>query len=107
MPRVSREVIGHELIVRPDAKIVKQTLCRFAQDRNEAIREELDKLLKASFIREVLHPKSLANPVIVHKANGKWRMSADLTNLTKACPKDNFSLPRIDQLVDSIAGCEF
>lgn len=44
--------------------------------------------------------------ITLHKANGKWRMSADLTNLTKACPKGNFSLPRIDQLVDSIAGCE-
>ena len=28
----------------------------------------------------------------------------DFTNLNKACPKDSFSLPRINQLVDSIAG---
>ena len=31
-------------------------------------------------------------------------MCVDFTNLNKACPKDNFLLPRIDQLVDSIAG---
>ena len=38
------------------------------------------------------------------KANGKWRMCVDFTNLNKACLKDSFPLPRIDQLVDSTAG---
>nr|AAL91598.1 Putative gag-pol precursor [Oryza sativa Japonica Group] len=106
MPGVPREVIEHKLMVRPDAKPVKQKLQRFALDRKQAIREELDKLLKAGFIREVLHPKWLANPVMVRKANEKWRMCVDFTDLNKACPKHHFSLPRIDQLVDSTAGCE-
>jgi hypothetical protein len=35
-----------------------------------------------------------------------WRMCVDYTNLNKACPKDPFSLPRIDQVIDSTAGCE-
>ena len=39
-------------------------------------------------------------------ANGKWRTCVDFTDLNKACPKDDFPLPRIDQLVDSTAGCE-
>ena len=38
------------------------------------------------------------------KANGKWRMYVDFTNMNKACPKDSFHLPRIDQLMDSTAG---
>ncbi len=79
---------------------------RFAPDRKQAIREQLDKLLKDGFIREVLHPEWLANPIMVRKANEKWRMCVDFTNLNKACPKDHFPLPRIDQLVDSTAGCE-
>ena len=33
-------------------------------------------------------------------------MCVDFTDLNKACPKDDFPLPRIDQLVDSTAGCE-
>ena len=37
------------------------------------------------------------------KANGKWRICVDFTDLNKACPKDSFPLPRIDQLVDSTA----
>ena len=31
-------------------------------------------------------------------------MCVDFTNLNKACPKDSFLLPRIDQLVDLTAG---
>ena len=38
---------------------------------------------------------------MVKKANGKWRMCVDFTDLNRACPKDSFPLPRIDQLVDS------
>jgi hypothetical protein len=54
----------------------------------------------------VYHPKWLANPVLVKKKNGKWRMCVDYTSLNKACPKDTLPLPRIDQVVDSTSGCE-
>ena len=33
-------------------------------------------------------------------------MCIDYTGLNKACPKDHFPLPRIDQIVDSTSGCE-
>ena len=64
------------------------------------------KLLVAGFIREVYHPEWLANPVLVLKKSGKWRMSIDYMGLNKACPKDLFPLPRIDQIIDSTSGCE-
>jgi hypothetical protein len=67
---------------------------------------ELQKLLEARFIKNVFHPTWLANPVLVKKKNGKWRMCVDYTGLNKACPKVPFSLPRIDQIVDSTAGYE-
>ena len=47
------------------------------------------------------YPEWLANVVQAKKASGKWRMCVDFTNLNKACPKDSFPLPRIDQLMDS------
>ena len=48
----------------------------------------------------------MANPVVVRKANGKWRLCIDYTDINKACPKDPFPLPRINQIVDSTAGCD-
>nr|ABA95369.1 retrotransposon protein, putative, Ty3-gypsy subclass [Oryza sativa Japonica Group] len=100
------EVIEHSLHVKEDAKPIKQRLCRFAQDRKDAIKEELTKLLAAGFIKEVLHPDWLANPVLVRKKTGQWHMCVDYTDLNKSCPKDQFGLPCIDQVVDSTAGCE-
>ena len=67
------------------------------------IAEEVRKLLEANFIREVYYLDWLANIVIVKKANGKWRMCVDFTDLNRACPKDSYPLPRIDTLVDSTA----
>ena len=54
----------------------------------------------------VLHPTWLANPVVVRKANGKWRLCIDYRDSNKACLKDPFPLPCVDQIVDSTAGCD-
>jgi hypothetical protein len=57
------------------------------------------------FIREIIHPDWLANPVLVQKKNiAEWRMCVDYMDLNKHCPKDLFGLPRIDQIVDSTIG---
>jgi len=78
----------------------------FAPERNQAIHEEMERLLKAGFIREVDYPQWLANVVLVKKSSGKWRMCMDFTDLNRACPKDSFPLPRMDVLIDSTSGHE-
>jgi hypothetical protein len=103
--RVPRELIEHSLNVHAQAVPKKQRLRRFAQDKREAIKREIAKLLAAGFIKEVIHPEWVANPVLVKKKNNEWRMCIDYTDLNKHCPKDHFGLPRIDQVVDSTVGC--
>jgi hypothetical protein len=68
--------------------------------------KEIKKLLDVSFIWEVHQPWWLSNPVVIPKANGKLRICIDYTSLNKACSKEPFSLPRIDQIVDSTSGCD-
>jgi hypothetical protein len=106
MPGIPREFAEHSLDIVPNSRAVQQWLQRFDEERHRAIGVELRKLLVDGFIKEVFHPKWLANPVLVKKKNGKWRMCVDYTGLNKACPKVPFPLPRIDQIVDSTAGCE-
>ena len=43
---------------------------------------------------------------MVKKANGKYRMCVDFTDLNKACPKDSYLFSWIDVLVDLIARYE-
>ena len=107
MTGVPRELAEHSLNINPGAKPVKQALRRFGDEKRRAIGKEIAKLLKARFIKEVIHTKWVANPVLVPKKNTKvLRMCVDYTGLNRACPKDPFPLPRIDQVIDSTAGSE-
>jgi hypothetical protein len=62
---------------------VKQHLCRFDEEKRRAIGEEVHKLMAAGFIKEVFHLEWIANPVLVKKKGGKWRMCVDYTGLIK------------------------
>ena len=104
MPGIPTEIIQHKLNVNSASKPVQQRRRVFALEQDQAVRDEVARLLSAGFIREVYYPDWLANVVLVKKANGKWRMCMDFTDLNRVCPKGSFPLPRIDQLVDSTAG---
>ena len=99
-------VITHRLNVSPSFKQIKQKRRSFALEGQKAINEEVGKLLQAGAIREVEYPEWLANVVLVKKANGKWQLCIDFTDINRACPKDSFPLPRIDLIVDATAGHE-
>ena len=104
MTRISPANASHKLNVLPSARPVRQRVRRFHLDRHQIIQAEVDKLLKAGFIREVKYSEWLANVVVVSKKGGKWRVCVDYTDLNDACPKDSFLLPWIDQIVDASTG---
>ena len=106
MGGIDPAVITHRLNTSPSFIPVKQKRRSFAPERQKAINEEVGKLLQAGAIREVEYFEWLANVVLVKKANGKWRLYIDFTNINKACPKDSFPLPRIDLIVDATTSHE-
>ncbi|KAL0312891.1 UNVERIFIED_CONTAM: hypothetical protein Sradi_5688400 [Sesamum radiatum] len=87
---ISPDVITHHLNVNPDAKPVKQKKRMFGVERSLAIKQEVEKLLKAKYVRPVQYPEWLPNVVLVPKPNGKWRLCINFIDLNKACPKDSF-----------------
>ena len=103
-PGVDPDFICHHLNVNPSITPRKQPPRRSSKDHYEAVKDEVTKLKRARVFKEVFYLEWLANTVVVKKKNGKWRVCVDFTDLNKACPKDHFPLPRIDQLVDAIAG---
>jgi hypothetical protein len=98
---VNRDVIEHSINVDSSFRPRKQRLRKMSDDKAEGALNEVKRLLSARVIREVKYPEWLANTVMVKKANGKCRMCIDFTDLNKACPKDEFLLPRIDSQVDA------
>jgi hypothetical protein len=103
---VNRDVIEHSLNVDPTVKVRKQKLLKMSDDKAKGARNKVKRLLTAGVIKEVAYPEWLANTVMVKKANGKWRICIDFTDLNKACPKDEFPLPRIDSLINVVATSE-
>ena len=104
MPRIQRRLSEHSLNILKGYKPVKQTLRRFSEPKRQAMGEELAKLIEVGFIREIKHPDWLENLVMVPKKDKSWRLCVNFKDLNKACPKDQFPLPCIDQIIDATAG---
>ncbi|KAL0361308.1 UNVERIFIED_CONTAM: Retrovirus-related Pol polyprotein from transposon [Sesamum radiatum] len=106
MEGINPAVITHHLNLDPTIRHVKQKNDTSNLRKRKIIQGDMNKLSTAGHIREIQFPEWLSNMVLVPKTSEKWRMCIDFQDLNKACPKDFYPLPRIDQLVDSMFGCE-
>lgn len=104
MPGLDEKLVTHYLHVIPGSKPIKQSPRKFRHEVEEQIKNEIQKLLAAGFIKPIHHPTWLANVVPVKKKNGQIWCCVDFRDLNKCCPKDDFSLPNIDMLVDATSG---
>ena len=91
--------ITHKLNVDPLVPRKKQKPRRLAKPHVEVV-----KLKQARSIKGVFFPEWLSNTVVVKKKNGKWRVCVDFIDLNRACLKDPFLVPKIDQLADATFG---
>ena len=104
VPRVDPEFIVHRLNVDPSFPPKKQKPRRSAKEHVKTVKLEVKRLKEAAVIKEVFFPEWLANTMVVRKKNGKWRVCVDFTDLNRACLKDPFPIPKINQLVDATYG---
>ena len=70
------------------------------------VKKEIEKLLKAKFIRPTRHAQWLADIVLMMKKNGKLRVCVDFRDLNVVTPKDMYVMLIVDMLVDSAANNE-
>ncbi|GJU46675.1 reverse transcriptase domain-containing protein [Tanacetum coccineum] len=96
MTVVPRHIAKHRLNMRDGCSLVRQKKRGQAADRNQAIQEEVGKLVEAGIMKEVHYHDRLSNPVMVKMHDDSWRMCVDFKDLNKACPKDGYPLPEID-----------
>ncbi|GJY81917.1 reverse transcriptase domain-containing protein [Tanacetum coccineum] len=107
MTGVPRHIAEHRLNTREGCSPVRQKKRRQAADRNQAIQEEVGKLVEAGIMKEVHYHDWLSNPVMVKKNDDSWRMCVYFKDLNKACPKDGYPLPEIDWKVKFLCGFPF
>ena len=104
IPGISPELACHCLNVNLEVAPRKQPPRRSCDTHAKAVRVEVSRLKQAGAIKEIFYPEWLANTIVVQKKSGKWRVCVDFTDLNKACLKDPFPIPKIDQLVDATMG---
>jgi hypothetical protein len=106
MSGIDPDIVVHEIKMYPGAKPVRQRLCLVHPRKAAAIKLEVEKLLKDGFIYPMALTDWVSNLVLVNKKQGMIRVCVDYRDINKACPKDNFPTPFVDQIVDDCAGSE-
>ncbi|KAL1299817.1 hypothetical protein AAHE18_18G135300 [Arachis hypogaea] len=106
MPGLNHELVEHQLPLKANIKPIKQPPRRFAPEVVQKIKEEIERLLKAKFIRTARYVNWISNIVPVMKKNEKLRICIDFRDLNSATRKDEYPMPIADMLIDSIAGHE-
>lgn len=99
-------IVEHEIKTYPNVKLVRQKLRVVSPKMTPAIKAEIEKLLKADFIYPVPLIEWVYSPVVVNKKEGKIRVCTNFRDLNKACPKDNYPMLFIDQILDDCFGDE-
>ncbi|GKA06299.1 reverse transcriptase domain-containing protein [Tanacetum coccineum] len=105
--KIPRELADHKLYIHPCTFPVRQKKRVLAKDGNEAVAVEVAKLVEARILKEVYFQRWVATTVMVQKNDVTWQMGIDFTNLNKACPKDSYPLPEIDQKIESLDGFRY
>ena len=87
-------------------QLIKYAQKQFRPELVLQIEMKIGKLIEVGFIREVKYMTWIANIILVKKKNGWIRVCVDFRDLNNACPKDDFSLPIIELMVDATTGHE-
>ena len=103
IPGLDKGLVEHRFPIRPKFHSFQQPPRRLSKEVELKVKEEIEKLLKAKFIRPTRYIRWLANIVHVMKKNGKLQACVDFRDINVATPKDMYLMPIAHKLVDSAA----
>jgi ribonuclease HI len=104
MPGLDPALVEHRMPIKEGYKPVKQAPRRMSKEIEEKVKEEIERLVKAGFIRPAKYVEWLANIVPVLKAITKAvRCCVDYRNINSATPKDEYPMPMADLSIDAVA----
>jgi hypothetical protein len=105
MPGLSRGLVEQRLPIKADFRPFKQHARRYNLLMYDQIKEEVDGLLKANFIKPCRYAEWISNIVSIQKkGSGKIRVCIDFRNLNRATSKDEYPIPIADMLINDASG---
>jgi hypothetical protein len=106
MSGIDPDIVVHEIKTYLNAKPIQQRLRSVHPRKALAIKIEVEKIIKAGFIYPMALTDWVSNIILIDKKQGTIHVCIDYRDINKAYPKDNFTTPFIDQIVDDCAGSE-
>ncbi|KAJ9513216.1 hypothetical protein QJQ45_029520 [Haematococcus lacustris] len=96
--------VGHAIPLVPDARPSVVPPYRMSQDEHAELKKQVQDLLAKGMIEPSSCP--FAAPILfVKKKSGELRMCLDYRQLNKITIRDQYPLPRIDDLFDKLSCC--
>jgi hypothetical protein len=100
MSGLSRSIMEHQLPIKPGFRLFPEAPCNFNPKTLEEIKEEIEKMTAAGFIRTCRYATWIFSIMPVWRKNGKLRICIDFRDLNKTIPKDEYPMPMADMLIN-------
>ena len=107
MKGIPSNLCTHQIYIKSDSWPMCQPQWRMNPNLRDIVKEEIQKILEAGFIYLISDSELVSPLMIVPKRDGKWIFYVDYRELNKAMQKDNFPLPFIDQVLDTLSRKKF
>ena len=98
--------VNHNVVLKPDAKPVRQPPYRMNPQRAEMVKQEVKYMLDNNLIEPSDSPWS-SPVVLVKKENGQHRLCFDYRRVNNLTIPDNFPLPRIEDCIDRVGKAKY
>ena len=103
--------LGHTTLVThkiplTDETPIKEKVRRIPHGMFEEVKKQIEVMLKTGVIRPS-HSSWNSNIVLALKKDSTWRLCTDLRSLNSRTIKDSYSIPRLEDTLDKLAGAKF
>ena len=94
--------VTHDIDVQGAAPVI-QPYYRMSPEKKQILKTELDKMLELGIIRPS-RSQWASHIILVRKSDSEWRPCIDYRKINDLTRGEAFPIPRLDDLVDQVAG---
>jgi hypothetical protein len=104
MPRLDRSIVEHRLPLKKGFRPFQQRAHQMRTEVLEEVKKEIEKMLEAGFIGPCRYAEWISSIVPVQKKDGRWWVCVDFKDLNRATPKDEYTMPVVETLINAAVG---